>query len=191
MDKAERDLDKIRWSVIKQHVESVEPIQNAARPWWNTAYGRAFERKQQLFKLKSNSADSLEKYQKAKHYARNAQRRAIEKYNIKIKKKLASIDNSDASFLQITKEIAGVDQSFTSVAPSPDELVTHFAKKMSNGKGDDADAYSSSSPKEVLIHSWKIRYKSVLKALRSMDPAKSVNGISPVFWKECATSVQL
>ena len=58
---------------------------------------------------------------------------------------------------------------------------------MSNGKDVEFDYdFEPQDSKCIPISSWKIRRKQVKKVLRSIDPSKSANGISPVFWKNTA-----
>ena len=42
------------------------------------------------------------------------------------------MENSDKMFWKLTKEISGLEQSRNKAAPSVDDLVDHFASKMSN-----------------------------------------------------------
>lgn len=44
------------------------------------------------------------------------------------------MDRCDKSFWRITREIGGIEAQRSGAAPSVDELVDHFATKMSNGK---------------------------------------------------------
>ena len=39
---------------------------------------------------------------------------------------------------------------------------------------------------KIKFTSFKVRFKKVLRVLKSVDPSKSANGIAPRFWKECA-----
>ena len=87
----------------------------------------------------------------------------------------------------MTKEIGGLNSERGSAGPSVDELATHFAEKMSNGKDEPEDEYFiPKDSRKVQLSNFKIRLKTVKKVLSSMDPNKSANGIPPRFWKECA-----
>ena len=90
----------------------------------------------------------------------------------------------------LAKEINGIESQKSAAAPSPDALAEHFATKMSNGKDVEFDYYfGPQDSKCIPVSSWKIRRKQVKKVLRSIDPSKSANGISPVFWTYIADAI--
>ena len=94
--------------------------------------------------------------------------------------------NSDRNFWNLTKEIAGLDTSKSGAVPDVDELAQHFAKKMSNGAGCDAEYYSPPDDHRVPLSSLRIRFKRVLRCLRRVDPDKASNGIGTSFLHHCA-----
>ena len=67
------------------------------------------------------------------------QKKAFMEYNSKLSSRLGSMDKSDKIFWNLTKEIAGLQTNLSKSTPSPDELASHFAKKMSNA----ADIYDN------------------------------------------------
>ena len=93
---------------------------------------------------------------------------------------------SDRNFRQLTKEVARLDVQRGGATPDVDDIVDHFAQKMSNGKDQEDDNSEPADFFIVPITGFKIRFKPVLKSLKTVDPHKSTNGISPKFWKECA-----
>ena len=109
-----------------------------------------------------------------------------DKHQKQLKGKLNSMNKSDRNFWQRTKEIAGLDVQRGGATPDVDDIVDHFAEKMSNGKGEEECNFKLADSFTVPISGFKIRFKTVLKSLKAVDPTKSANGISPKFWKECA-----
>jgi len=96
------------------------------------------------------------------------------------------MSSSDRNFWQLTKEIGGLNAERGNAGPSVEELATHFADKMSNGKDEPEDDYFiPKDSRKVNLSNFKIRLKTVKKILRNMDPNKSANGIPPRFWREC------
>jgi hypothetical protein len=76
------------------------------------------------------------------------------------------------------------------VAPAPDDLVNHFAKKMSNGRDDfDEGEWSPRDPKRVTLRSFHVRFATVLSTLQGLNLSKSVNGFHPRLLKKCADEV--
>ena len=60
---------------------------------------------------------------------------------------------------------------------------------MSNGAGLEADSGDVSVHPRVTLAGWRVRYKQVLKSLRSLDPSKSANGVGPRMLKACHDAV--
>ena len=119
--------------------------------------------------------------------SRRVQKQAHHAYQVKIKKRLAGIGNSDSNFWHLCKEIGSLDCEKGAAALDAQECADHFANKMPNGKEIEYDDdFKPKNNFKVRISSFKIRRKNVLAALKKMDPKKSANGISPCFWKECA-----
>jgi hypothetical protein len=101
------------------------------------------------------------------------------------------MNKSDQNFWNLMKEIAGLQDAHSKSAPSPDELVSHFAKKMSNA----ADIYDNDwkqPPQQnakTKLKGFRVSMKRVLRSLRSLDCSKSINGVPNIFLKECATQL--
>ena len=98
------------------------------------------------------------------------------------------MSKSDKSFWNLTKEIVGLQTHHGELAPSPDKLVSHFAKKMSNA----ADIHDNDWKQPERLNAktgfkgFRVSIKKVLRSLRSLDCNKSINGVPSVFLKECA-----
>ena len=182
-DDAEEELDAILSVIIEKYVKWKVPSQPGPTPWWNHKCEDAYKWKQQAF---TNRIMDPEGYNQATKYNRKIQKKAYSAYQQKIKRKLNNLPSSDRNFWQMAKEIAGLEAPRSEAAPSPEELAVHFAEKMSNGKGIEADAYVAKDGLKIPLSSFKIRFKTVLKVLQNMNPNKSANGVPPIFWKECA-----
>ena len=107
-------------------------------------------------------------------------------YNKKLKKKIENMGSSDRQFWSLIKDISGLDSTRSSSAPSAEDLVDHFAEKMKSGKDDIDNDFSPMHDSSDPLINFKIRFKRVLKCLRSLDPSKSANGVGPRVLKECA-----
>ena len=98
------------------------------------------------------------------------------------------MEKSDKSFWELSKQISGLQQTRNKAAPSADDLVDHFASKMSNA----AEVFDNDwTPPErwknkAKLSSFKIHHRDVLKQLKSLNTNKSINGIPYILLKECA-----
>ena len=162
------------------------PAKPGPTPWWDYKCQNAYEWKQKTFVDRSTRPD---RYTKAVHWNKKAQKKAYRKYQAKVKKKLASMTNCDRNFWNLTKEIAGLDTSKGSATPSVDDLADHFAEKMSNGKGVTEDNFKPTNGFQVKMTGFKIRFKRVKRVLSHLDPSKSANGVGNLFLRECAVEL--
>ena len=128
-------------------------------------------------------------YNAALNHSRTVQNRAFAQYQSMPAERFESMHVADRDFWKLAKEIGGLDQERSTAAPSVDDLASHFADKMSNGKHMPCDGFTPKLDSAAPLSGWKVRRKKVLKALRGADPAKSANGISPAFWKRTADVV--
>ena len=186
VDAAEKNLDDVFHKVVDEYVDLKTPAKPGPAPWWNYRCQKAYDWKQQMFKERFEQPD---KYIKAVHWNKKAQKKAYRKYQVKIKKKLSKMSNCDRNFWSLTKEIAGLDASKGLAAPSVDDLVDHFQAKMSNGAGIEEDDFKPVDSFQVKISGFRIRLKRVKKVLRGLDVNKSANGIGPRFLRECADEI--
>ena len=127
-----------------------------------------------------------EKYIGATYLCKQTQRRAFKEYNVKMKKRLDEMNTSDSNFWSLIKELSGLSSPKSNSAPSVEDLATHFAEKMSNGKDDEDTNFTLNNDARCSLSSFKISRKKVKKSLKKLDPSKSVNGLGPRFLKECA-----
>ena len=185
-DDAEADLDRLLSKVIDDYVPWKTPTTPGLAPWWNCKCEKAYRWKLKCF---VNRVKDPSRFHSAVKFNRKIQKEAYGSYQKKIKKKLASMSSSDGNFWQLAKEIGGLEPTRSDSAPSAQKLAEHFAEKMSNGKDDIPDEYIPKDGLKIPLLSFRIRYKTVLKALQNADPSKSTNGIAPIFWKECAKVV--
>ena len=103
-----------------------------------------------------------------------------------MKKRLDEMSTSDSNFRSLIKELSGLSSSKSNSARSVEDLATHFAEKMSNGKDDEDTNFTLNNDARCSLSSFKISRKKVKKPLKKLDPSKSVNGLGPRFLKECA-----
>ena len=184
VDEAEAEMDKKLNDIIDTHVKWKSPARPGPTPWWNKACEQAYKWKHRCFECRSSEPDE---YDRAVKTTRKIQRKAYKSYQKKIRSKLNGMSSSDRNFWQLTKEIGGLSTEKGNAAPSVDDLASHFAEKMSNGKEEPEDEFFiPKDAKKVPLSNFKIRLKTVKKVLLKMDPNKSSNGIPQRFWKECA-----
>ena len=99
------------------------------------------------------------------------------------------MSNGDGAFWKLAKEIGGLEADRAQSAPCAEVLAEHFAEKMTSGKGVEDRGFTPKNPFKIKFTSFKVRFKKVLKTLKSIDPNKSANGVAPRFWKECAVEI--
>ena len=176
---AEKDMDTRVNTIITRHVKLKAAAKPGPTAWWDARCERAYNCKAKCFEERLTSP---EQYKGAIREARNAQKKAYKKYQVKNKQRLEAMDNGDTNFWQLTKEVGGLDCEKGAVAPDAQPLATHFAEKMSNGKEIEFDEdFIPRDRVKVPFSSFRIRKKAVFKALKKMNPKESANGISPVF----------
>ena len=93
---------------------------------------------------------------------------------------------NDADWWHTVKLHAGASEVRTSAAPDAEELAEFFAKKLSldGEEDDDVPPFSVSEPGD--LHEFRVTMHRVQKVLSSLDPKKSVNGLSPRLLKMCS-----
>jgi len=170
-------------AVRDRYVKKTKPRSGGTAPWWNAACSKAFEYKQKTFPSRFEKPG---KYQHALRCSRSAQRRAFRKYQLKLKKRLQTMTNSDRNFWSLAKEIAGFDTEQGGAVPNVNDLAESFALKMSNGAEDNADFYQPQDNRTMPLKSFKIRFPRVLHCLQRIDASKASNGVGNPFLKECA-----
>jgi hypothetical protein len=190
VDAAELALDGIITSIIQNYIKKKKVAAKLPAPWWNTLCTSKFKYKCKQFNLLERQLISKEEFDLAVKLSRKVQKIAYARYQQKLRKKLASMSKCDRNFWSLTKEISGLDRERSSAAPDVDEIADHFAEKMSNGKDkEDVNWRPTATYHKVPLTSFKIRFKTVLKTLLSLDPSKSSNGIGPRVLKECAVEL--
>ena len=182
-DDAELALSKAIHPIIKKHVPKTLPMKTSSAPWWNFDCDKSFKLKMKTFKTR---LEFPEKYLGATYLCKQTQRRAFKEYNVKMKERLDEMSTSDSNFWSLIKELSGLSSSKSNSAPSVEDLATHFAEKMSNGKDDEDTNFTLNNDARCSLSSFKISRKKVKKSLKKLDPSKSVNGLGPRFLKECA-----
>ena len=187
-DCVEAELSSLLQPVITKHVKMRAPSKKRARPWWTPACGAAYKYKLRAFKSRKSHPSRLKNATKR---CKRIQSKAKKEYNSKLAARLGSMNKSDKNFWNLTKEIAGLQNTHSKSAPSPEELVSHFAKKMSNA----ADIYDNDWEQppqrnaKTKLKGFRVSMKRVLRSLRSLDCSKSINGVPNIFLKECATQL--
>jgi hypothetical protein len=169
--------------IISKHVPKTTPMNSTSAPWWNYACKKSFKLKLKTFKTR---LESPEAYLSATIMSKQIQRKAFKQYNVKMKARLDEMSTSDSNFWSLIKELSGLTGSRSSSAPSVDDLATHFAEKMSNGKDEENHDFTPNSDARCPISSFKITRRQIKRSLKKLDPSKSVNGLGPRFLKECA-----
>ena len=87
------------------------------------------------------------------------------------------------------KDTSGLDSVKSSSAPDVEDIVDHFASKMTSGKDSSDDHFQPGDIRSIPLSTFKIRFKRVHKVLKSLDTSKSVNGAGPRFLRECADEI--
>ena len=183
MNDAEATLNQILLDTINRYVKKRRPIVGVPTPWWNKACDDAFRNKQAA---RNKVGVGTEWYSSAVRRCRRVQRRAYKRFNTQLRHRLAKMSTSDKTFWSISKEIGGISSQRTAAAPDAEDLVQHFASKMSNAKEIEDPDFVPVDSTAIPLSSFKIRRKAVFKMLKNMDPSKSANGVHPRFRKECA-----
>ena len=142
-----------------------------------------------MFRLFLDGKVPHTQYMVAVRVCRKVQKKAYARYQGLLKNKLDNMSNSDKNFWSLVKDVSGLSQERSPSCPDVDSLVSHFADKMSNGMGTEADSGSVSTHRPVSLRGWKVRYKQVLKTLSHLDPTKSTNGVRPRFLRECSVVI--
>ena len=128
------------------------------------------------------------RYQNVKKFCTKIQRKAFADYNKQLSVRLDSMEKSDRRFWDLTKKISELQQSRIKAARSADDLVDHFASKMSNA----AEMYDNVwNPPEhwndkANLSSFKVSQMTVLEWLKSHATYKSIKRIPYLMLKECA-----
>ena len=135
-DCVEAELSSLLQPVATKHVKMRALSKKRARLWWTSGCGRDYKYKLQAFKSRESHPSRLKNITKR---CNRIQSKAKKEYNSKLAARLGSMNKSGNIFWNLTKEIAGLQDAHSKSAPSPDELVSHFAKKMSNA----ADMYNN------------------------------------------------
>lgn len=182
---AEYELDDLLWKVVDKHVKWKLPTQPRSRPWWTARCQRAYKQKLKAF---SSRKQHPAKYNNIKKRCSRVQKRAYFDYNKNLSKRLRSMEKSDGKFWDLTKQISGLQQQRSRAAPDANQLVDHFADKMSNGANEfDNDWKPPNHWKgKAKISNFKVHKRDVLRILKSLDTNKSMNGIPYLLLKECA-----
>ena len=117
------------------------------------------------------------------------QRKAFKTFNVKLKKRIESIGTGDRNFWKLIKDISGLEDTKSFSAPAAEDIANHFASKMTSGKDTQDDHFQPGDIRSIPLSSFKIRFKRVLKILKSLDTSKSINGAGPLFLRECAEEI--
>ena len=121
---------------------------------------------------------SSTKYKNAAKRCKRNQRRAKKIYNVLVKDKLSKMQKSEKSFWELTKELSGQPRASNKAAPDVDELVDHFANKMSNGADVEDNSWKPVDGKTKRLVSFKINFQAILKSLKKLDVNKSIESIA-------------
>ena len=146
VDEAELALDSILLAIIDKHVPLVRCTKPKPAPWWTKACDKSLANKCNMFQKYKMSGGSLKSksakaFRSASKVCREIQKRAFARHQKQLKAKLQSMKKSDRNFWQLTKEIAGLDGQRGGATPDVDDIVDHFAEKMSNGKDEEDDQF--------------------------------------------------
>ena len=176
-----QDLDNILKQVLDKYVPVKQVSQVGPAPWWNKRCSSSLAYKSRVFKQCSDGVLPPWKYKVAVKYARCAQKKAYAVFQKKLHRRLKASGGSAKEFWDLVKEIFGLEQSCNPSAPAAEALAEHFQQKMSNAKGEvDTDCLPC-DVNSLPISGLRIRFKKVLKVLKSRDPSRSANGIPPIF----------
>ena len=73
--------------------------------------------------------------------------------------KLDQMDKSSKKFWNLAKESNGIDAARSGAAPAAEELASHFATKLSNGKDQEDTGFVPKDDAIVPLYAWKIPQK--------------------------------
>lgn len=187
VDDAVDNLYGIVFSVVNKYVKRATPSIRRPAPWWNRQCARAYARKHAAFKLREK--DPV-RYRAACTELSFQERKAYAQHRARLTARLSESTN-DADWWHEVKKHAGAGGTRSKAAPSVEDLADFFAKKLSldGEEGDDVPDFTVDSPED--LPRFRIRYQQVRKVLVSLDPKKSVNGLSPRLLKACANELTL
>ena len=80
--------------------------------------------------------------------------------------RLDEMNAPDSTFWSLIKELSGLSGSRSNSSPSVEDLATHFAEKMSNGKDDDDPNFTLNNDARCSLSSFKISRKKVKQSLK-------------------------
>ena len=188
VSEAQAELDGLLWTVVKRHVKIRAPTRPRPQPWWTSKCRRMLRQKQKAF---DHRREHPAVYKAVRQRCKKTQRHAFAEYNKRLSEQLDVMEKSDKQFWDLTKRISGLQQSRNKTAPSADDLVDHFASKMSNA----AEEFDNDwTPPEhwngkTKLSGFKIHHTDMLKQLKSLNTDKSINGMPYLLFKECANEL--
>jgi hypothetical protein len=176
------DLYEIIQGVIDKYVKTSIPGSARPAPWWNRLCSRAKQVKYAAFERRE---EDMKEYKAACTELRFQERKSFAAHRARLAKRLNDSRN-DADWWHTVKLHAGAAEVRTSAAPDAEELAEFFAKKLSlDGEENDiVPPFSVSEPGD--LHEFRVTEHRVQKVLSSLDPKKSVNGLSPRLLKMCS-----
>ena len=213
VDEAVDDLYAIIDAAVGKYVKSSRPTKARPSPWWNRWCSRALRRKQRAFKVlrrDRSTAPQLHtphstlhtpqlhtphstlhtRYKTAVSELKKVERGAYAKHRKRLKKRLHQ-HRHEADWWHTVKLHAGVKTNRTAAAPDAGELADFFATKLSLDGQEDDDLPEFVVDRPGNLRTFRITLAKVRKVLSSLDPTKSVNGLSPRILKECSSELAL
>jgi hypothetical protein len=117
---------------------------------------QAYKCKMKVFK--QDKCSSV-KYKNASRRCSRVQKQAKKWYNLILKGKLSKMQKSEKSFWELAKEISGQPRAGSKAAPNVEELVDHFAQKMSNGADAEDNTWEPADGRTKKLTSFKNNLK--------------------------------
>ena len=188
VDHAENSWRETCNDAVKKYVKLKAPQRPKACPWWNSKCSRAYKYKRKVF---LSHPCSSAKYKNVSRRCSRVQKKAKKVYNQGLKLKLSEMEVSDKAFWELTKEIGGQSRASNKAAPDVNDLVDHFASKMSNAAEikEDHNSWKPRDSKFFKVTSFKVCIAAVLKSLEALDVNKSINSVANYLLKNCAREI--
>ena len=181
VDAAASNLQDIVMAEVDKYVKTSFPKRSRPAPWWDKRCTKAALAKASAFKHRSADPAS---YEHACAQLRVRERDAYKRHRRTLAKRLRE-NKGDADWWHTVKLHAGASTSRTAAAPNAESLADFFAEKLSLDGQEEDTVPDFDVPNPGDLNTFRITLKKVTHILKSLNPNKSVNGISPRVLREC------
>jgi hypothetical protein len=176
------DFYRLIDQTVTRYVRSTVPTSSRPASWWDRSCTTALKAVDKAFESRSTNKEG---YESARQVLKTRQRQAYAKYRKLLVAKLDT-DDTNKDWWDTVKLHSGKARSPLSGTPSPQELAEFFAAKLSLGGEEDDEVPDFQPVTQQRITSLRVTQRRVKKVLSTLNPRKSMHGISNRFLKECA-----